>query len=88
MDDPDNVMTVEVTLQPTQVTTQPVEETPRPVEPRIDNVLRKQTFITLNGAFSTAPQVSFGFSVGQVKHYGWFISAMTNGGFTGMGSLP
>lgn len=47
----------------------------------------KETFITLNGAYSTQPQLSFGLSVGQVKRFGWFVSAMTNGGFTGMGSL-
>ena len=49
---------------------------------------RNETFVTANVAYSFAPQVSFGFSVGQVKHFGWFVSAMTNGGFTGMGSLP
>lgn len=47
----------------------------------------KETFVTLNGAYSTQPQLSFGFSVGQVKHFGWFVSAMTNGGFKSMGSL-
>lgn len=48
---------------------------------------RKETFVTLNGAYSPAPQLSFGFSVGQVRHFGWFVSAMTNGSFTGMGSV-
>ena len=46
---------------------------------------RRETFITLNGSY--AP-FSFGFSVGQVKRFGWFVSAMTNGSFTGMGNLP
>lgn len=45
----------------------------------------KETFFTVNGAYSDAPQTSFGFSVGQVKHFGWFVSFMTNGNFTGMG---
>lgn len=45
----------------------------------------KETFLTLNGAYSTAPQTSFGFSVGQVKRFGWFVSFMTNGSFKGMG---
>ena len=49
---------------------------------------RNETFVTANVAYSFAPQTSFGFSVGQVKHFGWFVSAMTNGGFTGMGNLP
>lgn len=48
----------------------------------------KEFFVTLNGAFSPAPQSSFGFSLGQVKHYGWFVSVMTNGGFTGTGGVP
>lgn len=45
---------------------------------------RRETFITLNGSY--AP-FSYGFSVGQVKRFGWFVSAMTNGSFTGMGNL-
>lgn len=46
---------------------------------------RKGIFVTLNGSY--AP-FSMGFSVGMVKRYGWFVSAMTNGSFTGMGNLP
>ena len=48
----------------------------------------KATFVTANAAYSFAPQVSLGFSVGQVKHFGWFVSVMTNGSFTGMGDVP
>lgn len=43
----------------------------------------KETFVTLNGAYSFLPQASFGFSVGQVKHFGWFVSVMSNGDFSG-----
>ena len=43
----------------------------------------KETFITFNGAYSFLPQASFGFSVGQVKRFGWFVSVMTNGSFSG-----
>jgi hypothetical protein len=46
---------------------------------------RKGIFVTLNGSY--AP-FSMGFSVGQVKRFGWFVSAMTNGSFKGMGNLP
>jgi hypothetical protein len=46
---------------------------------------RWETFITLNGSY--AP-FSMGFSVGMVKRYGWFVSVMTNGSFTGMSNLP
>ena len=55
------------------------------VEVRLQPIKEKQkkTFITLNGAYSTAPQASFGFSVGQVKKFGWFVSVMTNGSFSG-----
>ena len=38
-------------------------------------------FITLNVAYSVAPQTSFGFTYGQVKRFGWFVSAMSNFGF-------
>lgn len=43
----------------------------------------RETFVTLNAAYSFAPQGSLGVSVGQVKHFGWFVSAMTNGNFGG-----
>lgn len=43
----------------------------------------RETFVTLNAAYSFSPQVSFGFSVGQVKRFGWFVSVMTNGNFSG-----
>lgn len=43
----------------------------------------KETFVTLNGAYSFQPQASFGVSVGQVKRFGWFVSVMTNGSFSG-----
>lgn len=41
------------------------------------------TFVSLNGAYSVAPQLSYGISVGNVKRFGWFVSVMSNGGFTG-----
>lgn len=43
----------------------------------------RETFVTLNAAYSLAPQASLGFSVGQVKRFGWFVSLMTNGNFSG-----
>lgn len=46
-----------------------------------------ETFVTLGAAYSTSPQLSFGFTIGQVKHFGWFFSFMTNGGFKGFGKM-
>lgn len=43
----------------------------------------RETFVTLNAAYSLAPQGSVGFSVGQVKRFGWFVSVMSNGNFSG-----
>ena len=40
-------------------------------------------FITLNGAYSNAPQTSFGLTFGSVDKFGWFVSAMSNFDFTG-----
>lgn len=39
-------------------------------------------FLLLNGALSTAPQTSFGLTVGQVKQWGWYASVMTNFNFS------
>ena len=41
------------------------------------------TFITLNGAYSSAPQTVFGLTFGRVKKMGWYVSAMSNFDFTG-----
>ncbi|MCQ2319694.1 MAG: hypothetical protein MJZ90_12380, partial [Bacteroidales bacterium] len=51
-------------------------ETPSNREP--DGV----NFLLLNGAFSTAPQMSFGLTIGQVKQWGWYASVMTNFNFS------
>ena len=43
----------------------------------------RETFVTFNAAYGPAPQGSLGFSVGQVKRFGWFVSVMSNGNFSG-----
>ena len=43
----------------------------------------KETFVTLNVAYSFVPQGSMGFSVGQVRRVGWFVSLMSNGSLSG-----
>ena len=37
----------------------------------------------MNAAYSIAPQTSFGLTFGQVKQFGWYVSAMSNFDFTG-----
>ena len=44
-------------------------------------VSRGVNFILLNGAYSIAPQTSFGLTLGQVKQFGWYASFMTNFNF-------
>ena len=56
----------------------PKEEKP------VDSTIPSVWFTTANFAYSMAPQVSFGFSVGQVKRFGWFLSVMSNFGFKAM----
>lgn len=49
---------------------------------KIDDYQNKGiNFLTINGAYSIAPQMSFGLTYGRVKKIGWFASAMTNLGF-------
>ena len=55
-------------------------EKEKPAKPTVPSVW----FATVNVAYSLAPQASFGFSVGQVKRFGWFVSAMSNFGFKAM----
>ena len=44
---------------------------------------RGVNFVTLNAAYSVAPQLSYGLTYGRVKKIGWFVSAMSNFDFTG-----
>ena len=43
---------------------------------------RGVNFVTLNAAYSSAPQFSYGLSFGSVKKYGWFVSAASNFDYT------
>ena len=56
-------------------------------EPLEKYLSRGVNFITLNAAYSVAPQTSFGFTYGQVKKFGWFVSAMSNFDFTGFNTI-
>ncbi len=47
----------------------------------VDGKTESVNFLTLNAAYSVAPQMSYGLTYGQVKKIGWFVSAMTNFGF-------
>ena len=42
------------------------------------------SFVTLDFAYSPAPQTSFGASFGMVKRFGWFVSAASNFNFNAM----
>ena len=55
-----------------------------PLEKYLD---RGVNFLTLNAAYSVAPQTSFGFSLGSVKEVGWFVSAMSNFDFIGFNTI-
>lgn len=41
------------------------------------------TFFTLNTTYTAMPQWSFGFKIGTVKRFGWYLSAMTNFNYKG-----
>ena len=47
------------------------------------NALPLATFFTLNAQYTAMPQWSFGFKVGTVKRFGWYLSAMTNFNYKG-----
>lgn len=60
--------------------------TKEPQQPQTPKVKRipKITFITLNGAYTNTQNPSVGFTVGQVKKFGWFASVMTGFNFAGL----
>ena len=45
--------------------------------------LAPSVFLTLNAAYTSMPQWSFGFKVGTVRVVGWYFSAMTNFNYKG-----
>ena len=71
-------------------------QTPKPQQPKVEtaktvkqNVTKPKVddkfgFVTLNAAYSVAPQLSYGISFGSVKKVGWYLSAMSNFDFTGL----
>ena len=73
-------------LEETMESEAPVVE--KPEKPKKEKPVTPETlsvwFATANFAYSLAPQASFGFSVGQVKKFGWFVSAMSNFYFKAM----
>ena len=56
-------------------------------EPLEKYLSRGVNFLTLNAAYSVAPQTSFGFTYGQVNRFGWFVSAMSNFDFVGFNTI-
>lgn len=46
----------------------------------------KKTFFTLNVAYTNSPQTSFGFTFGQCRKVGWFVSLMSGFDFKGLSS--
>ena len=53
---------------------------------KVTSSIPYSTFFTLNVAYSSLPQLSYGFKVGGVKRVGWFASVMTNFNFAGWGN--
>ena len=47
----------------------------------------KINFVSLNVAYSLAPQLSYGLTYGQVRKIGWFVNAMSNFGFRFNGKM-
>ncbi len=71
-------------LQPIGGERNTTPETSKPVSKKPSHPCMP-VFFTLNGAYLPAPQWSGGFSIGQVKRWGWYLTAMTNFRYKGMG---
>ena len=56
----------------------------KPKEEKPQASISNTWFATLNFAYDPAPQTSYGFTIGSVKKFGWFFSAMSNFGFKAM----
>lgn len=77
--------TLEMEEQLEAIAVEKPKREPKPKAEKPERPEMKSTwFVTANAAYSFTPQASFGFSVGQVKRFGWFLSAMSNFGFRAM----
>lgn len=56
-------------------------------EPLDKYLSRGVNFVTLNAAYSAAPQLSYGLTFGRVKKMGWYVSAMSNFNFVGFNTV-
>ena len=59
------------------------KDPPQSQTPKVKRI-PKITFITLNGAYTNTFNPSVGFTVGQVKKFGWFASVMSGFNFAGL----
>lgn len=48
--------------------------------------MKKDVFVTLNYSYSFAPQSSIGLTYGQIRKFGWYVSAMTSFAFEAFGA--
>jgi hypothetical protein len=85
----DSAVVVSVMLKP--ISKKPTKQQPaaQTVQPKIEQPTSQKTvgsafFVMANAAYSLAPQASFGFTMGRVKRFGWFVSVMSNFGFKAM----
>ena len=59
------------------------QEPPQAQIPK-EKSIPKITFVTLNGAYTNTQNPSVGFTVGQVKKFGWYASVMSGFNFAGL----
>ena len=59
------------------------KDPPQSQTPKVKRI-PKITFITLNGAYTNTFNPSVGFTVGQVRKFGWFASVMSGFNFAGL----
>jgi len=79
VNDPEKMAFVKKELKPEKGSNQANNETAPKKKER--QPVKTLNFLTLNYAYTIAPQSSFGFTYGRAGRFGWFISLMSNGGF-------
>jgi len=79
VNDPEKMAFVKKELKPEKGSNQANNETAPKKKER--QPVKTLNFLTLNYAYSIAPQSSFGFTYGRAGRFGWFISLMSNGSY-------
>ncbi len=81
-----NPITKKIIIEENQMFSVKETLTQKKIQSIVQTKMEKDVFVTLNYSYSFAPQSSIGLTYGQIRKFGWFVSAMTGFDFDALGA--